>query len=59
MKRKNNLKSLFIAMVILDVVAILNLILQIYLKDVSYPSYLVLILSNIIVFATYKKNKKS
>lgn len=46
-------------MVILDVVAILNLILQIYLKDVSYPSYLVLILSNIIVFATYKKNKKS
>ncbi len=59
MKSKNNLKNLVVAMIILDVIAVLNLGLQVYLKDVSYPSYLVLILSNIVVFTTYKKNKKS
>lgn len=59
MKSKNSLKSFVIAMIILDVTALLNLVLQVYLKDISYSSYLVLILSNIIVFTTYKKNKKS
>lgn len=59
MKSKNSLKNLVVAMMILDVIAVLNLGLQVYLKDVSYPSYLVLILSNIVVFTTYKKNKKS
>ncbi len=59
MKNKNSLKNLVVAMMILDVIAVLNLGLQVYLKDVSYPSYLVLILSNIVVFTTYKKNKKS
>lgn len=59
MKSKNSLKNLVVAMIILDVIAVLNLGLQVYLKDVSYPSYLVLILSNIVVFTTYKKNKKS
>lgn len=59
MKSKNSLKNLVVAMMILDVIAVLNLGLQVYLKEVSYPSYLVLILSNIVVFTTYKKNKKS
>lgn len=59
MKSKNSLKNLVVAMIILDVIALLNLGLQFYLKEISYPSYLVLILSNIVVFTTYKKNKKS
>ncbi len=62
MKEKNNkndLKNLVIVMIIFDVIALLNLVLQIYLKDVSYSSYVVLILSNIVVFTTYKYNKKS
>lgn len=59
MKSKNSLKNLVVAMMILDVIVVLNLGLQVYLKEVSYPSYLVLILSNIVVFTTYKKNKKS
>lgn len=56
---KNNLKNLVIVMIIFDVIALLNLVLQIYLKDISYSSYVVLILSNIVVFTTYKYNKKS
>lgn len=55
--KKSNLKKYLIAMLIIDVIAVLNLGLQIYLKDISYPSYLVLILSNIIVFITYKRSK--
>lgn len=54
--KKNNLKKLLIGMLILDVIAVLNLGLQIYLKDISYSSYLVLILSNMAVFITYKKS---
>lgn len=55
--KKNNLKELAIGMIILDVIAVLNLILQIYLKDISYSSYVVLIICNVVVFTTYKFNK--
>ena len=54
---KKTLKSLVIGMVVLDVVALLNLILQLYLNDVFYQSYIVLLISNIVVFVTYKINK--
>lgn len=54
---KNTLKSLVIGMVVLDVVALFNLILQLYLNDVFYQSYIVLLISNIVVFVTYKINK--
>ena len=54
---KNTLKSLVIGMVVLDVVALFNLILQLYLNDVFYQSYIVLLISNIVVFVAYKINK--
>lgn len=54
---KKTLKSLVIGMVVLDVVALFNLILQLYLNDVFYQSYIVLLISNIVVFVTYKINK--
>ena len=54
---KKMLKSLVIGMVVLDVVALFNLILQLYLNDVFYQSYIVLLISNIVVFVTYKINK--
>lgn len=57
-KRKNkNLKQLVIAMIILDILALFNLGLQIYLKDITYSSYVVLVICNIVVFGTYKTNK--
>lgn len=54
---KKTLKSLVIGMVVLDFVALFNLILQLYLNDVFYQSYIVLLISNIVVFVTYKINK--
>ena len=54
---KKTLKSLVIGMVVLDVVALFNLILKLYLNDVFYQSYIVLLISNIVVFVTYKINK--
>lgn len=54
---KKTLKSLVIGMVVLDVVALFNLILQLYLNDVFYQSYIILLISNIVVFVTYKINK--
>lgn len=54
---KKTLKSLVIGMLVLDVVALFNLILQLYLNDVFYQSYIVLLISNIVVFVTYKINK--
>lgn len=54
---KKNLKQLTIGMIVLDFVALLNLLIQIYLNDVSYSSYIVLLLCNLIVFVTYKRNK--
>ena len=37
-------------MIILDIIGIGNLILEIHLKEISYGSYVILILCNIIVF---------
>lgn len=54
---KKNLKQLTIGIIVLDFVALLNLLIQIYLNDVSYSSYIVLLLCNLIVFVTYKRNK--
>lgn len=56
-QRKQNLKKLVIAMIILDFVGIFNLVLQIYLKDISYFPLIILIVCNIIVFGTYKITK--
>lgn len=51
-KRNKNLKALKIGMIVLDIFAIANLIFQIIIKDVSYMSFITIILCNIIVFAT-------
>ena len=58
-KERNVLKGSVIAIIIFDIIALFNLALQIYLKDITYSSYIVLIFSNIIVFVTYKISKKS
>ena len=53
----NNLKQLSIGMLVLDFIALINLVIQIYLKDISYSSYIVLLICNLVVYITYKKNK--
>ncbi len=58
-KERNVLKGSVIAIIIFDIIALFNLALQIYLKDITYSSYIVLLFSNIIVFVTYKISKKS
>lgn len=58
MKSKNRFKKFIIPMLILDLVGIINLILEIYLKDISYSSYIVLIICNIIVFGLNLTNKR-
>lgn len=54
---KKSLRQLTIGMVVLDFVALINLLIQIYLNDVSYSSYIVLLICNLVVFVTYKRNK--
>lgn len=56
--KANNLKQLITGVIILDCFSILNLILQIYLDDISYFSYVILFICNLVVFITYKFNKK-
>ncbi len=55
---KNNLKQLIVGVIILDCFSIFNLILQIYLNDISYFSYILLFICNLVVFITYKLNRK-
>lgn len=59
-RRKKSMKILRTLMIILDVLALILLIVQILIKDISYWSYVILILCNILVF-TIKINtdKKS
>ena len=49
-KSKENLKKLRKIMIAFDIVAIIILILQIIAKDISYSSFIVLIICNIITF---------
>lgn len=49
-KRKKTLKTLKAIMIFLDVIALIILAFQIYLKDVAYYSYVILIICNIITF---------
>lgn len=49
-KSKNNLQKLRKVMIIFDIFAVVILILQIIAKDVSYSSFLVLVICNIITF---------
>ena len=54
--KTNNLKQLIIGMIALDLLAILNLVLQIYLNDVSYFSFVLIIICNLVVFIMYRLN---
>lgn len=54
-KSKNNLKKLRKIMIAFDIMAVVILILQIIAKDISYSSFLVLVVCNIITF-TVKPN---
>lgn len=62
-RRKRSMKILRTLMIILDVLALILLIIQILIKDISYWSYVILILCNIITFMVKvgpkeKSNKK-
>ena len=50
-RRKRSMKILRTLMIILDVLALTLLIVQIVIKDVSYWSYVILVLCNIITFS--------
>ena len=56
-KRKNNLRSLKILMIVLDIFFIPLLYLQIKLDMVNIPSYVILIICNIVVFLARIKEK--
>ncbi len=58
-RRKRNLKTLRTILVILDILSILLLIFQIIIKDVTYCSYIILIVCNIITFSVKIEDKKS
>ena len=55
--RKRKLKVLKIIMIVLDVFALILLGYQIYIKEVIYSSYVVLIFCNIITFISKVDDK--
>lgn len=59
LRRKKVLKSFKIFMIIFDVLALLNLVLQLYMKDVMWSTYVVLLISNIVVFVACKYGEKA
>ncbi len=60
-RRRKSMKILKTLMIILDVLALILLVLQIIIKNVSYWSYAILIVCNIITFSVKvdAKSKKS
>ncbi len=57
-KRKQNLKKLKLVMVALDIICIPIIILQIKMNTFNIPSFVVLIVCNIIVFLAKIKETK-
>lgn len=57
-RRRKSMKILKTLMIILDVLTLILLVLQIIIKDVTYWSYLVLIVCNIITFSVRIEPKK-
>ena len=58
-KRKKNLKKLKLIMVALDIICIPIIILQIKMNTFNIPSFVVLIVCNIIVFLAKIKETKN
>ncbi len=58
-KRKQNLKKLKLIMVALDIICIPIIILQIKMNTFNIPSFVVLIVCNIIVFLAKIKETKN
>ena len=55
--RLKTLKRLIYIMLAFDVFALIYLGVQIYFKDITYSSYVILIFSNFVVFLMYKLEK--
>lgn len=58
-KRKQNLKKLKLIMVALDIICIPIIILQLKMNTFNIPSFVVLIVCNIIVFLSKIKETKN
>ncbi len=58
-KRKQNLKKLKLVMVALDIICIPIIILQVKMNTFNIPSFVVLIVCNIIVFLSKIKETKN
>lgn len=58
-KRKQNLKKLKLIMVALDIICIPIIILQLKMNTFNIPSFVVLIICNIIVFLSKIKETKN
>ena len=56
-ERLKSLKRLIYVMLAFDVFALIYLGVQIYFKDITYSSYVVLLFSNFVVFLMYKLEK--
>lgn len=58
-KRKQNLKKLKLIMVALDIICIPIIILQVKMNTFNIPSFVVLIVCNIIIFLSKIKETKN
>ena len=56
-EKLKTLKRLIYVMLVFDVFALIYLGVQIYFKDITYSSYVVLLFSNFVVFLMYKLEK--
>mgnify|MGYP003485820593 CR=1 FL=1 len=55
---KNRLKVYIITIIIIDILAIFNLVLSIKINDINIMPYILLFLSNSLIIAAYVKSKK-
>ncbi len=59
-RRKRNMKVFRTIMIILDVLALILLVIQTIIKDITYWSYIILVICNVLVFTIkIDSNKKS
>ena len=55
---KNRLRVYIVTIIIIDILAVFNFIFSIKLNDINIMPYILLVLSNSLIFAAYIKSKK-
>lgn len=55
---KNRLRVYIVTIILIDILAIFNLIVSIKFNDINVMPYLLLLISNTLIITTYIKSKK-